>query len=131
MLGFGRRDRENQRSFTNSTFTVKSDDRGIKFVEMVASETTKKSQRRLSDFERSRIYANNTPDCSVYSFELYLSKRNPNSTYFFQLPKCKFQYSEDVWYTTWPIGENFLNDMMKNLSKDANLHQSFCRGNNC
>jgi hypothetical protein len=33
---------ENQRSFTNSTFTVKTDDRGIKFVEMVAGETTNK-----------------------------------------------------------------------------------------
>ena len=42
MLGFGRRGRENQRSFTNSTFTVKTDDRGIKFVEMVAGETTNK-----------------------------------------------------------------------------------------
>ena len=44
---------------------------------------------------------------------------------FFQLPKCKFQYSEDVWYTTRPIGEKRLNDMMKNLSKDVGLSKVY------
>lgn len=128
MLGFGRRGQENQRFFTNRTFTVDIDDRGIKFEEMIERETTKFNIGGLSDhdFEISpRIYANNTQTCPVSSFELYLSKRNPKSTHFFQLPKCKFQYLEDVWYTKQPTGEKTLNDMMNNLSMDAGLSKIY------
>ena len=128
MIGFGPRDLEDQRSFTNRTFTVKTDDRGIKFVEMVASEITKNHRGELSDdeCERSpRIYAINTPVCPVSSFELYLSKRNPKSTHFFQKPICKFQSSEDVWYTKRLIGKKTLRDMMKNLSKKARLSKIY------
>lgn len=129
MLGIGRCGREIRGplpivpSLSNEMIVV--------FVEMVASETTR-NHRGLcdNDFERSpHIYAKNTPACPVYSFELYLSKRNPNSANFFQLPKCKCQNSDDGYYTRRPIGEQILNDMKKYLSKDAaftNIYTNHC-----
>jgi hypothetical protein len=32
-----------------------------------------------------------------------------------------------VWYTTQPIGEKMLNDMMKNVSKDAGLSKIYTK----
>ncbi len=128
MLGFGRRGRENQRSFTSETFAVQHDDRGFKYVEMVASETTKNHRGGLVDdnFEKSpHIYATNKPGCPFESFEMYLAKRNPNSPHFFQLPRSKFDISDETWYTTRPYGERMLNDMMKGLSKDAALSKNY------
>ena len=128
MLGFGRRGRENQRSFTDKTFAVKLDDRGFKYVEMVVSETTKNHRGGLTDddFEKSpRIYATGQLSCPVNSFELYLAKRNPNSSHFFQLPRSKVKISDETWFTTRPYGEKMLNDMMKGISTDAGLSKTY------
>ncbi|XP_063405987.1 uncharacterized protein LOC134689951 [Mytilus trossulus] len=124
LLGFGRRGRENQRTFTDKTFAINQDDRGFKYIEMVVSETTKNHRGGLGDdnFEKSpRIYATYKQGCPVESFELYMDKRNPKSECFFQLPRIKFLAFDTTWYTSRPYGERMLNEMMKSISKDAGL----------
>ncbi|CAG2246888.1 KCTD1_15 [Mytilus edulis] len=128
LLGFGRRGRENQRTFTDKTFAINQDDRGFKYIEMVVSETTKNHRGGLGDdnFEKSpRVYATYKQGCPVESFEFYMDKRNPKSDCFFQLPRIKNLDSDTTWYTSRPYGERMLNDMMKSISKDAGLSKVY------
>ncbi|CAG2211426.1 KCTD1_15 [Mytilus edulis] len=128
LLGFGRRGRENQRTFTDKTFAINQDDRGFKYIEMVVSETTKNHRGGLGDdnFEKSpRVYATYKQGCPVESFEFYMDKRNPKSDCFFQLPRIKILDSDNTWYTSRPYGIRMLNDMMKSISKDAGLSKVY------
>ena len=67
--------------------------------------------------------------CSIlYAFaslKLYVSKLNPSCPAFFQKPKARFTTEDIVWYENSPLGVNKLGDMMKIISKGANLSQVY------
>lgn len=124
MLSFGRRGRENMRKFTTKSFEVLKDDRGHEYCQIAHSETTKNHKGGLDDddFEtRPRMYSTNKADCPVKALKLYLRKRNPASDHFFQQGRAKIAVDDEMWYTSRPVGERTLNEMMKNISKDAEL----------
>ncbi|CAG2184722.1 unnamed protein product [Mytilus edulis] len=128
VLSFGRRGRENQRFFTDKTFVVKSDDCGRRYVEMAVSETTKNHKGGLDDNQniiKPRMYETKKPDCPVAALTKYLSKRNPTSNIFFQQPRAKVNYEDEMWYTSRPVGERLLNNMMVDISKSAGLSQIY------
>ena len=59
-------------------------------------------------------------NCPVKSLEKYLSKLNPNcNRFFYQRPKSKHHYCDDVWYDNVPVGKNTLSTKMKKLSQAA------------
>ena len=58
-------------------------------------------------------------NCPVKSLEKYLSKLNPNCNSFFQRPKSKHHYCDDVWYDNVPVSKNTLSTKMKKLSQAA------------
>ncbi|CAG2190470.1 unnamed protein product [Mytilus edulis] len=128
MKSFGRRGRENQRRFTKDTLEIKTDDRGHEFAQFAHSETTKNHRGDISDdnFEKNpRMYSTYKPDCPVQALKSYLSKRNPTTNDFFQLSRPKVDANDEIWYTSRPLGENMLNNMMKDMSKVANLSQIY------
>ncbi|CAG2195498.1 KCTD1_15 [Mytilus edulis] len=124
LLGFGRRGRENQRTFTDKTFAINQDDRGFKYIEMVVSETTKNHRGGLGDdnFEKSpRVYATYKQGCPVESFEFYMDKRNPKSDCFFQVSRIKILDSKTTQFTSRPYGERMIYGMMKYISKRCRI----------
>ncbi|CAG2213430.1 KCTD1_15 [Mytilus edulis] len=128
VLSFGRRGRENQRFFTDKTFVVKSDDCSHRYVEMAVSETTKNHKGGLDDNQniiKPRMYETKKPDCPVAALTKYLSKRNPTSNIFFQQPRVKVNNEDEMWYTSRPVGERLLNNMMVDISKSAGLSQIY------
>ena len=54
-----------------------------------------------------------------------MSKLNPSCPGFFQKPKARFTTEDIVWYENSPLGVNKLGDMMKIISKGANLSQVY------
>jgi hypothetical protein len=65
------------------------------------------------------------PMCPVLSFERYISKLNPDNTAFWQLPCDTFNEQDPVWYTHAPLGKNTLSNLMRNISKLANLSMNY------
>jgi hypothetical protein len=128
MISFGRRGRENQRQFTKDAFTFKTNDRGHEFIEFARSETTNNHQGGFSDnnYETNpRMYATNKADCPVQALRKNLSKRNPTTDHFSQLSRPTINDRDLTWYTSRPIREKMLNNMMKNISKMANLAHNY------
>jgi hypothetical protein len=71
------------------------------------------------------MYATEGPFCPVASFEKYLQHLNPQNEFLFQRPKKNTTADSDVWYDNMVVGERYLGDMMKNLSKQAGLSQQY------
>ncbi|KAJ8317563.1 hypothetical protein KUTeg_005467 [Tegillarca granosa] len=66
-----------------------------------------------------RIYATNVEMCSFASMKKYMEKTNKGSYNLFQQPKRTITPNDKTWYTTRPVGERTLNDMMKTISTEA------------
>lgn len=96
-----RRGRENLRALTTDHFAVVEDKTG-KFVCQEIDELIKNKGENdsSSKTDGGRMYATGNVNCSVTSFEKYLSHRNPQCTTFFQRPKRHVRSGEDVWYRT-------------------------------
>ena len=130
MLTFARRGRENLRELKASAFAFKQDDTGSEYVELTYNEATKNhtgDNLKDKDFEsHPRMYATNDATCPIKSLRLYLAKRNTSNDIFFQQPRTKLPDDEDAaWYTSRPVGQRMLTDMMRNLSKEAELSQIY------
>ena len=86
---FGRRGRENIRSFTKNTFTCDRDDSGREFLEIAYNEKTKNHQHpgEMST-PKPRMYAHDSLDnCPIKSFKLYISKLDRNCDVLFTFPR--------------------------------------------
>ncbi|CAC5361597.1 KCTD1_15 [Mytilus coruscus] len=128
MLSFGRCGRENQRKFSDNTFAIQKDSRGIEHVEFQMSERTKNhiGDQTDDDFERNpRVYATGNDNYPIKSFQKYMSKRCTSSTHFFQQPRAKVNKDDIAWYTSRPVGEKMLNDMMKQIFTEAKLNKIY------
>ena len=128
-LAFARRGRENLQSMKKDAFAFKTDDTGDEYVEMTYNEATKNHPGVKSDTNhesKPRMYAVNGSDsCPVNSLRLYLSKLNPESELLFQQARNRVLATDNVWYTTRPVGPRTLGDMMKVISKEAKLSQIY------
>lgn len=124
MLHLIKRGRENLRELTIHHFQVATDSAGVKYVYQCKDMATKNHQ---DDENRAlgRMYQIQSDDCPVRSFELYMSKLNPNSEVLFQVPRRYFKVADDTWYEGKPIGKNNLGDMMPRISKSADLSRRY------
>ena len=69
--------------------------------------------------------ATGTALCPVAAFKLYVQKLNPKSQVFFQRPKAKAPLSGRPWYDNMAVGVKTLETMMKKISEDASLSESY------
>ena len=67
------------------------------------------------------IFCTDSEICPVGLFELYLEKLNRKRFDLWQRPKRKIRGPELEWFDNQVIGRDPLNEMMKQLSKDAKL----------
>ena len=63
--------------------------------------------------------------CPVASFEKCLQHLNPKNEFLFQRPKKEVSSDAIVWYDKMVVGERSLGDMMKRISKEANLSRIY------
>ncbi|XP_011420679.3 uncharacterized protein [Magallana gigas] len=67
-----------------------------------------------------------SPYCPVYSFELYLSKLNTDSTVFFQQPMGYEEFQKTgLWYSTSPIGKNNQSRKLTNICQSVGIKLNF------
>ena len=130
-LYFCRRGRGGQRNLKKSSFVFLQDENGKRYATMAHDEASKNHQGGLSDntvsFEKlGRMYQTEHPNDGYNALRLYLEKLNPECSAFFQYPKRSWKRpQEGVWFENRCLGVNKLGDMMKILSKAANLSKIY------
>ena len=65
------------------------------------------------------------PMCPVASFERYISKLNPKCDRLWQHPLGSYQDKDTTWYANRPVGRNYLQKFMKDLSTKCKLSQAY------
>ena len=122
-----RRGREGQRDLRRDSFKFTKDANGREYAIMTHEEATKNhpggETSKPSAERETRLYSTGADDDAFASLKLYESKLNPSCPAFFQKPKARFTTEDIVWYENSPLGVNKLGDMMKIISKGANLSQ--------
>jgi len=130
-LYFCRRGREGQRNLKKSSFVFLQDDNGKRYATMAQDEASKTHQGGLSDNTASfetlgRMYQTEQPNDGYNALRLYLEELNPECSAFFQYPKRSWKRpQEGVRFENRCLGVNKLGDMMKILSKAANLSKIY------
>ena len=127
-IHFGRRGREGLRELTKHSFKISNDDEGIEYVEIIVNELEKtKNGLNPKEKEKSAVMYSVPGDenCPVLHLKKYLSKLNPKLDAFYQRPKSNWSVKNDVWYENAPLGKNKLGEMMKVMSVEGNLSQSY------
>ena len=71
------------------------------------------------------MYERPGPLCPVKYFEKYLSKLHPQQQSLWQRPKETATENTESWYCNVPLGKNTLGDLMKSISREANLSQIY------
>ena len=125
-LHFCRRGGERQRNLKKSSFVFLQDENGKHYATVAHEEASKNHQGSLSDntvsFEKlGRMYQTENPKDGYNALRLYLEKLNLECSAFFQYPKRSWKRPQGVWFENRCLGVNKLGDMMKILSKAANL----------
>ena len=124
MLFLCRRGQENLRHFKKTDFSVKIAANGRQFIEKSVDELTK-NRRESNDAQQGGVvYETGTPTCPVASFKLYISHLNPKIEEFFQRPKSAAPLV-GPWFDAQVLGVNYLSQMMKNISIDAELSEVY------
>ena len=123
MLYLCRRGRENLKSLKKKDFIVKVGESG-EYVEKVIDELTKNRRENNEAEEGGVILATGKESCPVKSFKKYVSLLNPKVEEFFQRPKVSSPES-GPWYDAQVLGINSLGSMMRNISADASLSESY------
>ena len=121
MLCFCRRGRQKLPQLKKAAFKVHTDVTGAKVVSKVRHELTKNNREHDEAEEGGVMYATEGVWCPVASFEKYLQHLNPKNEFLFQRPKKEVSSDAVVWHDNKVVGERSLGDMMKRISKDANL----------
>lgn len=125
-LFFMRRGLENMASMTKSTFTVKTDENGDKYVCKTKDEMTKNNRTLTHAFTTGpTMPATGGPKCPVTSFEKYIQLLSPNCDRLWVQPKSSFTDDDDCWFTNRPLGHNALRDFLPKLSSKAKLSQRY------
>ncbi|VDI06682.1 Hypothetical predicted protein, partial [Mytilus galloprovincialis] len=107
-----------QRDYRTHMFVFKTDDNGMEYVEI-------KDPNRQPGEVSPKMVATRDIYCPVVSLMKYLTKRNKASEDFFQQPRCPKSMTDDSWYTSRPLGERQLANMMKIISKEAGLSRVY------
>ena len=118
---FGKRGREGWRDTRVDSYVVKEEN-GETFVVENITQTSKNWQggNKQADLDYSDNRMGNKE--AVDAFQLFLEKRNQNITALFQTP---LKFSGKEWFKREPLGKNKLANMMKDISKRAQLQKVY------
>ena len=128
---FARRGREGFRTLTKDSFTIKEDDKGIKYLAESHSEISKNWQGGTSskawDYSDQRGYGiqigeSNINLVDVYTF--YTSKLSPDNEALFQKPLKNWEKSE-YWFGKTVLGKNKLGQIMKSISEKCGMSRVY------
>lgn len=124
---FGLRGRENLRSLTYSTFEMKTDDSGARYLHIAVPMMQKNVKASLnckdySDYKQARMYeVSDKHQCPLQAFFDYQSH--------FEGPKADtplfLKVGKNGTFSKQVIGKCTLGDFMKNLSKKINLQKMY------
>ena len=127
---FGKRGREGLRQLKKTSYIIKRDPQGLRYIEEASNELTKNHQHSTSsskDETRSnRIMAEQPEDprCPVKSYQSYLSHLDPNTDILFTKP-LKLWKGKEIWFSANPLGVNTLGDKLKKMSKKNGLSSTY------
>lgn len=121
---FCRRAMENVRSLTTRSFVLKKDENGMEYVALDIEEFEKTYGPLDGDYEGGIMLATNKANCPVSSYKKYLSKLNPSIDTLFQRPRTDAS-DHRPWYDAQVVGVKSLEKMMKEISRDAGLSQTY------
>ena len=129
MFHLVRRGRENLREQTKETFAIAVDSQNRRYVYQAVDELDKNHRENDDPHDSTkdgRMYEQAGPLCPVKTFELYLSKLNPELKFLWQRPKQAIQATADnCWYCNVPVGKNTLGSFMKDISRAADLSKQY------
>lgn len=111
-------------------FVFSIDENGAQYVEFVENPT-KTRQSGLSKASHLQIFTTGDEKCPVKRFKEFLSHRPcelqaTGSLYL----SCIQNPSSQVWFKKQPMGENKINEMMKNIIEGSTLENSTKRFTN-
>ena len=86
-----------------------------------------KNRREVSEAEEGGFMyeRQDDPMCPVHSLDMYISKLNPECDAFFQQPKKQTTEGHLAWYERREVGINTIGNIMKALSKHAQLSREY------
>ena len=124
----GRRGKEGLRNLNKKSFQISTGADNIEFIKITFNEKTKKNQGDSTSSGADSLHNDHhvitaipdNPLCPVESFKRYMSLLNPDINAFFQHPDKK-----KTGFTKEPIGKNSLGQLMKEISKDAQLSREY------
>ena len=116
-IHFGRRGREGWRALCKCSFAVKYNAQGRKYVKLLCNEFDK--NHTGSEIKHQYVWEHNeSPLCSIKSFEKYLSKLHPECPWLLQKPHRNFA-GKQYWYCYVPLGVHSIVNMLKHISNEA------------
>jgi hypothetical protein len=119
----GRRGREGWRELRKDSFAKKVDADGREYITLIYNEFDK--NHRNDEIKDQRMYSRpGDPLCPVYSFDLMLSKLNPQCNSLFQRPDPKYN-EKPYWFVNAPLGVHTISSMMKEISKLAGASKCY------
>ncbi len=121
---FFRRGAENMHKMTKSTFEVKTNANGERYICKVVDELNKNHKENCR--ESYSGYMPESPgssNCPVASFLLYISHLHPECDALWCRPKANS--TSDVWYYNRSVGVDKLRTFMKDLSVKYSLSQVY------
>ena len=131
VLFFCGRGREGQRQLKKTSFKFKVDMSRRRFVIMAHDEATKNILGEWVMYpaakKLARMYETPEENDRYKALKFYMAKLNPQCDAFFQYPRknSKWNYDNEIWFNTPPIGDNKLNGMMKSISEEAKLSKMY------
>lgn len=130
-INFGITSRDDLRDLKPDMFEFHIDDKtGLEYAACKLAESTS-SQLRNRKFKctgRKMFSVPGSLQCPVAALKLFLKRRNPACTAFFQIPNRDFATS-GVWYRSQAAGLNCLSGMLKDMSHEALLPMDYSNHN--
>ncbi|XP_073687047.1 uncharacterized protein KIAA1958 isoform X2 [Garra rufa] len=124
-LHFGLRGKEGNRHLQPDSFALNRDPNGFKYFTMALNEEAKNIQEKDKKNRRTMYEEPGNPLCPVASLEKYLSKIPADAKALYLQPKRTYVISDEMWYTSFPLGVNYLSQMLPKICKEAGMRTTY------
>lgn len=130
-INFGITSRDDLRDLTPDMFEFHIDETtGLEYAACKLSESSSNQLRskKYKGIGRKMFSVPGSLQCPVAALKLFLQRRNPSCSAFFQIPNRDFATS-GVWYRSQAAGLNCLSGMLKDMSHEALLPVDYSNHN--
>ncbi|XP_050954722.1 zinc finger MYM-type protein 2 isoform X1 [Labeo rohita] len=123
-LHFGLRGKEGNRHLQPDSLALNRDQNGFKYFTMTLNED-KNLQEKDKKNRRAMYEEPGNPLCPVASLEKYLSKIPSDAKALYLQPKRTYVITDEMWYTSFPLGVNYLSQMLPKICKEAGMRTTY------